>query len=146
MAFQDLPIKNKVMSVIMLTSISALLLTIISFMVYDLITFRQTVVDHLQTLAALTADNSSGSLAFKNEKDASETLASLHSDSHVLAAGLYDSQGRLFVRYPPSRPFSELPLQPAPPGHYRQGGYHLFYVPVVREGTRLGTLFLKADM
>src|SRR5215468_10224964 len=146
MAFQDLPIKNKVMSVMMSTSISALLLTIIAFMVYDLITFRQTVVEHLQTLAALTADNSSGALAFKNEKDASETLASLHSDTHVLAAALFDNQGRLFVRYPTTRPFSELPLQPAPPGHYRQGPYHLFYVPVMREGNRLGTLYLKADM
>jgi PAS domain S-box-containing protein len=146
MAFQDLPIKSKVMSVIMLTSISALTLTSVAFMVYDLVTFRRAVIGHLQTLASLTADNSTAPLAFKSEKEGRETLASLHADSHILTAALYDEEGRLFVRYPPEQPFSDFPLQAAAPGHYKSGGYRLFFVPVVREEKRLGTLYMKADL
>ena len=146
MAFQDLPIKNKVMSVIMLTSVSALLLTTTAFMLYDLLTYRQAVLDHLQTLASLTADNSTAPLAFKNEKEGRETLASLHADPHVLAAALYDQQGQLFVRYPPERPFVDFPLQPGPLGDFREGGYRSFFVPVIQEGKRQGTLYMKADL
>src|SRR5215470_5334348 len=146
MLFQDLPIKSKVMSVIMLTSVSSLLLTTVAFMVYDLITFRQTVIEHLQTLSALTADNCTAPLMFKIEKEGRETLASLHTDPHILAAALYDRDGHLFVRYPAEEPFTNFPLQAAPDGHYRQNGYRIFYTPVVQDGKRLGTLYLKADL
>jgi PAS domain S-box-containing protein len=146
MIFQDLPIKSKVMAVIMLTSISALLLTTVAFMVYDLVTFRQAIIGNLKTLASITADNSTAPLAFKTEKEGSETLARLHADPHIVAAALYDEKGYLFVRYPGTEPINKFPLRPGPLGQYRDDGYVVFNVPVVQEGKRLGILYLKSDL
>ena len=53
MAFQDLPIKRKVMAVIMLTSVSVLVLTAAAFMVYDSVSYRQTMVRSLSTTGSI---------------------------------------------------------------------------------------------
>ena len=88
MAFQNLPIKRKVMAVIMLTSVVALLLTTTAFMVYDFLSYRQTLVRTLSTTSSIIADESTAALAFKNESDAQQILGALKADSHIVAAAL----------------------------------------------------------
>ena len=77
MRLQRLPIRRKIMAVIMLTSITVVTLTVFAFMAYDLTTVRDTTVTGLTTMGRIVADNSSGAVTFKNERDAQETLASL---------------------------------------------------------------------
>jgi PAS domain S-box-containing protein len=146
MRFLDLPIKRKVMSVIMLTSISVLLLTVVAFMIYDLVTFRQTMIRNLSTTAAIIADESTAALAFDDEHVAREILAALRSEPHVVGAALYDNQGNLFVRYPTNRVASAFPQAPEADGHRFEHQYLVFFQPVVQEGRRQGTLFLKTDL
>ena len=62
-------IRSKVTTVIRRASIAVLLVTVTAFMIYDLATFRQTMVQNLLTQARTIADNSTATLAFKNEKD-----------------------------------------------------------------------------
>jgi len=87
MVFQNLPIKRKVMAVIMLTSIAVLLLTAAAFMFYDLITFRQTLIRNLDTTASIIADESTAALAYGDEKTAREILAPLRADPQIVRAG-----------------------------------------------------------
>src|SRR2546421_3066954 len=112
MSFQDLPIKRKVIGVIMLTSIIVLLLTAAVFMIYDLITYKQTLRRDLITTARITANASTAALTFRDEHSAGEAIGGLKADPNVLAAALYDGQGHIFVRYPNNFPLSELPLKP----------------------------------
>ena len=47
MTFRDLPIRRKVMAVIMLTSVTVLVLTVVVFMVYDWFAYRGTMAKNL---------------------------------------------------------------------------------------------------
>ena len=139
-------IKRKVTTVIMRASIAVLLVTVAAFMIYDLVTFRQTMVQNLVTQARTIADNSTAALVFKNENDAANVLSSLRTDPHIIAAAIYDAQGKLFVKYPASIPDADLPAAPQSRG-YQFGKSHLtLFQPVVQSGKQLGTLFLRSDL
>src|SRR5438094_8237169 len=104
MTFLDLPIKRKVMALNLLTSASALLLSVAAFTAYDFFAYRRTMARDLSTVAAIIADNSTAALAFPDRTVAQEILGAFRADPHVVGAGLYDNGGNLFVRYPPSQP------------------------------------------
>ena len=53
--------------------------------------------------AAILADHSGPALSLRDKKDARATLASLRADPRILAAALYDSQGKLFMGIRPKR-------------------------------------------
>jgi PAS domain S-box-containing protein len=139
-------IKRRVTTVIMRASIAVLLVTVTAFMIYDLVTFRQTMAQNLVTQARTIADNSTAAVAFKNENDAANVLSSLRSDPHIIAAAIYDAQGKLFVKYPASIPDADLPAAPQS-RDYKFGKSHLIlFQPVVQSGKPLGTLYLRSDL
>src|SRR5882724_1647847 len=146
MVFQNLPIKRKVMAVIMLTSIAVLLLTAAAFMFYDLITFRQALIRNLETTASIIADESTAALAYGDEKTAREILAPLRADPQIVRAGLYDTRGNLFVRYPATEPVHLFPLSPGHPGYHFEKGSLVFFMPVAEGDKQYGTLYLKSDL
>src|SRR5437016_1090315 len=98
MPFQDLPIKRKVMTVILMTSFSVLLLTTVAFTVSDLISYRKDLVNSLLTTAAITADDCTAPLMFQDEETAQQYLGAVKAEPQIVAAALYDEQGNLFVR------------------------------------------------
>lgn len=146
MKLQDLPLRQKIMAVIMLTSTTVVLLTAAAFISYDLFTIRDSTVRNLSTLAQIISANSTAAVAFKNEPDAIEVLASLRAEPQIVAAGLYDAEGRIFVTYPRKLPPGVMPVTPSPRGYRFERSRILFFEPVVQEGARLGTLCLEADL
>jgi PAS domain S-box-containing protein len=143
---QKTSIKRKVIAVIMLASIGVLLVTVTAFMIYDLVTFRQTMERNLGTQARMIAENSTAALAFRNESDAENVLSSLQAEPHIIAAAIYDAQGKLFVKYPAQIPDADLPDKPQDRS-YKFGKSHLtIFQPVVQSGTQLGTIFLRSDV
>jgi PAS domain S-box-containing protein len=145
MGFKDQSIKRKTMAVIMLTTVAALLLTAAAFTVYDLLTYRQSLVHSLSATAAILADHSTAALALRDEKDAQATLASLRADPRIMAGALYDGRGSLFARYPAQAPMSGFPSAPGKGGNRYEGGRVILFEPVMDGGVRLGTLYLKSD-
>src|SRR5882672_11980218 len=97
---QNMPIQQKLMAVILMTSCAVLVLTCSAFFAYEFITFRQTLVKELSTLGEIISTNSSAALAFDNREDASEILAAIRAEKHIVAASLYDARGNLFAVYP----------------------------------------------
>ena len=146
MKHRELPIKRKIMALTMLISLVVLVIAVGTFITYDLISFRASMVRHFTTLALVTADDTTAALAFRNEKDASETLSSMRLEPQVVAAALYDSNGKLFVRYPTNMPIASFPDAPAGGGYRFQDGYLFLFQPVVRDNNVLGRLYLKSDL
>ena len=146
MRIQHQSIKRKTMAVIMLTSVSVLLLTVVTFTAYDLVTFRQNRARTLSAIAAILADRSGPALALRDEKDARGTLAPLRADPRIVAAALYDSQGRLFSRYPVQAPVETFPRAPEKAGCRFEGGRLVLFAPVLGSGQRLGMFYLKSDL
>src|SRR5213594_3798729 len=96
MRLKDTPIRRKLMMIILLTSGVVLLLTCTAFLAYEFLTFRQGAVRYMTTLGEIIAANSTAALAFANQDDAREILAALKADRHIVAASLYDKEGKLF--------------------------------------------------
>lgn len=136
------------MTMLLGTSGAALLLTCAAFMGYEFVTYRQTALQEIATLGEIFAAQSTSALAFDNQRDAVENLATLKAEPHIVAACLYDRQGRIFARYPASLPDSDFPLAPGPDGRRFIDGHLAGFTPViqVRGSERFGTLYLKSDM
>src|SRR6058998_3405176 len=147
MLLRDRPIRRKLTTIILLTSGAVLLLTCAAFFAYELLTFPQTAVRNLTTLGEIIAANSTAALAFDNQDDAREILAALKAEQHIVAAGLYDKEGRLFSTYPRNLPSTAFPAAPEGDGYRFERSYLAGFQPVVQGGNkRLGTLYLKSDM
>jgi signal transduction histidine kinase len=136
------------MRIILGTSGVVLLLTCTAFVTYELLTFRRTAVRQLSILGEIIAANSTATLAYDNQSDAREILAALRAEKHVVAACLYDNNGRLFAHYPADVPEAAFPPVPQADGYRFAAGYLIGFAPVVQvQGSeRLGTLYLKSDL
>lgn len=146
MTFRNLPIRQKLMAIILLISGVVSVLTCASFFAYEFLTFRHTSVQQLSTLGKIIGTNSTAALAFDNQDDAREILAALRAEPHVTAAGLYDKNGALFTQYPSSLAPGDLPPKPGADGYRFEQGRMISVEPVVEGSKRLGTLYLSSDM
>jgi signal transduction histidine kinase len=146
MTFRDMPIRRKLTLIILTTSLTAMLLLSATFLAYEFVIFRHATLHQLATVGELTATNSTAALAFDNPGDASETLAALKAERHVVAACLYDKNGRIFAKYPRDIGDSALPPAPEADGYRFAGPSIVGFEPVAEGGNeRLGTLFIKFD-
>jgi signal transduction histidine kinase len=133
------------MGAMLLTSGTVLLLVSGTFLTYELITFRQSMVTNLTTLARVIASNSTAALAFRNPEDAATVLHALEAEPHVVAAGLYDQRGALFASYPAGVD-AALPPRPDPIGSRFTASRLVLVAPVANGARRLGTLHLESDL
>ena len=146
MTGKNQPIRRQLMTVILLTSGAVVLLTCAAFVAYEWVTFRRELVRSLRTLAQITADNTTAALAFENESDAKEVLSALRIERNVVAACLYDKDGKLFARYPANEPAATFPSAPEKDGHRFTQAHLILFQPVSESGRRLGTLYLRSDV
>ncbi len=146
--FRDRPIRRKLMTMILVTSGVVLALTCAAFIGYELLTFRGTAARQLETLGEIIAAESTGAVAFDNQRDATEILSALKAERHIVAACLYDSTGRIFARYPANAPDRDFPPQPLADGYRFSDGFLVGFTPVVQVAgsDRFGTLHLRSDM
>jgi PAS domain S-box-containing protein len=143
---RDTPIKRKLMLVILLTSSFALLLMGSALITYEIVTFRRSLAVNMGVLAQIVGSNSTAALAFQDPKNAQEILSALAAEKQINAAAIYDDDGRMFARFPPEAPLDELPVGPGTIGYAFKGGHLIMFQPISQEGTRLGTIYLQADL
>ena len=148
MILQNLSIKRKLTLITMLTSSAALILSALSFLIYDLVSFRHLLIQDLMTQAEIIGYNSAGAMEFKDVSAATATLSALTAKEDVVTAGLYGRDSKMFAHY--SRNNNVIPLLlPAhsqDKGYRFEGGYLQVFHDVTLNGERLGTLFLQSDM
>jgi signal transduction histidine kinase/ActR/RegA family two-component response regulator len=148
MAYNDTPIRRKLMAMVLITSAVVVVLTCAAFLGYERLTFPRTAVRQLTTLGQITAASSTGALAFDTPHDAADILNALKAERHIRAAALYDSQGALFARYPADAPDGAFSARPQSDGFRFVDGRLDGYVPVIQAkgSQRLGTLYLTSDL
>ena len=139
------PIRQILMKMIFLSSGAVLAVTTTAFCTYEVLIFRQSNIQQLQTLSEAIASNSTAALAFQNADDAAVVLSAFKADPHITAAALYDAHGLVFAAYrhgsgPPPPP------QPGPSGFTFGQGNLTGFQPVVEGSTRLGTLYVQSDL
>ncbi|MCU0783178.1 MAG: ATP-binding protein [Verrucomicrobia bacterium] len=143
---KSLSIRTKLTLIVMATTFVALFLSLLALMVFDQLTFREWMRNHLQTRAEIIANNSTAALSFGDPQPAEELIKALSTDPHLGAAVVFDAHGKVFAHY--TRPDWNVPLPSSQSGDFAV--YHGEYLEVSRRvwmnGKRLGTLVLQTDL
>jgi len=89
----------KLRTMILLTTGSALLVTMLAYLTVEFFSYRQTLVERSEVLASFIATNSSAAIIFEDKDNADTLLASLRSDESVNSASIYLTDGTVFSLY-----------------------------------------------
>ena len=143
---KDIPIRKKLRRMIMIVCGIVVLITCASFFVYEYFSFRQNSVQKLSTLGEIISSNSTAALAFESKEDAEEILNALRAEPNIIAASVYDANGKLFCCYPFNCNEANLPVKPGDTGYQFTSSTLEGFQPIVQGNTKLGTLFLRSDL
>ena len=146
-AFRDLSIRWKLTWIILGTSTAALLLACAAFVGYELITFRDGMVQEASTLAGVIGENSKAALTFQDPEAAQGTLAALGNEEQIVAAAVYGADGLLFAPYRRGDVTDHFPLPDrAGTGHRFEGDHLELFQEIFLDEEKIGTIFLRTDM
>jgi signal transduction histidine kinase len=140
-----MPIRKKLMTIIFIVSGMAIGFTCITFLIYQVDTYRRNTIEKITIIGKIISANSTAALAFDNHEDAREILSALKAEPHVVEAALYDRQGNLYSRYPSGDAVTAFPLKPGATGYHFSFSQLDGFQPVEEENRHLGTLYLKYD-
>ncbi|HEX8785564.1 MAG TPA: ATP-binding protein [Telluria sp.] len=137
-------IRKKLVAIVMSTTLAALLVSVGIVVAYDLRSYRASLLNDLSTQAELVGHMTSAALAFDDPRLARENLALLSSRASVRAAALYDDSGALFASYQAPGDKTVFPVHPGREGQVRDGDDLVLFKPIMENGDRLGTVYLRA--
>jgi signal transduction histidine kinase/ActR/RegA family two-component response regulator/HAMP domain-containing protein len=143
---RDLPIRRKLTMVILLTCSVVLFLACAILGAYQIFDSRQTVVRDTTVLADVLARNTQAALAFQDETAAQQILLAVQAEPSIVAACLYDENGKPFANYTREGADMRCPVQPAADGSRFDEGYLMVFRPVVLNDKRIGTICLQASL
>jgi methyl-accepting chemotaxis protein len=142
---RGMPIRRKLVAMIMATTATVLLLSSVTYLWLDYRRAQDDMVADFSTLAAVIVENSASPLLFDDVQTATEILRSLRSNSHVRIACLYKASGELFASYE-SNALSGCPdAQTSDDYEFSNNRLHLFANPVI-QGDRVGTVYIRSDL
>ncbi len=147
LSFRDLSIRRKLTLIVMTTTCTAILLACGAFFAFDIHTLRQSRMHDLETLSEVLGSNSTAALTFNDPAAAREVLQSLSAKEHIMAAGLYRTDGAIFATY--VRDAERAPFVfPAPEssGTRFEAKRLVVFHTILLDGHRLGTVFLASDL
>lgn len=144
---RDVPLRRKLRVISMLSSGVALLLACGAFVTYELVTFREAMVEDLSSAAAIIGYNSSAALLFDDADSATRTLQSFSTHENVVGAALYDGNGIPFAKYQRSERDKAFDPPAAEPAGYRfeDNRLKLFY-PFDLAGEHAGTVYIESGV
>ncbi len=143
---RDMPIRQKLMLIVMVTTVFALVVAGVGIVLADFFLFRSYLKNDLSALAQMISDNTTASLAFDDPATAADTLGSLRERTHVATACVFRQSGALFAKYTRANATVTC-AAPEPQNEIRfQNGALLVSRPILLDKQRLGTLVLVYDL
>jgi len=141
-----LPIKIKLIILILFVSFTTLMISSAFFIYNDLRGFKENLLNSLAALAGTVGANSRAAIYFGDKAKAAEILSSLKEDSQIKYAALYDSKGDIFVTY-------EGGDVEGPQSLATKGVFHIFKEreielkrPIFLKNKRIGDIHISADL
>ena len=144
--FRDFTIYRKLQGIVILTGSAPLVVAFAVFGIYDTLTFRLARERELAALANIVGQNSTSALASGDRNAASQSLSALRANPHIVAAGAYQTDGKLLADY--RRAGASLSLPPkVPEGEEGISGFRRLALlqHVTRNGTVVGAVYLQSD-
>ena len=144
--FRNLPIRAKLVLLLVITAAVPVLLCCAAFVYSGIHTMRASTLRGLSALADIVAKNSAGALASDDRHAAQEVLSSLRQGTPVVDACIYTRAGQILASYSARPGSGRFPLPGSQDSHEWQSD-HLSVFRTVRRGREVvGTLFLRAHL
>ena len=96
---RDYSIRQKLLSIMLLTSGIALLAASLAFFINDVLIFQERTNEQQRIIANIIGMNTAAALSFNDNEAAKETLSGLAADPHILAAHIMTPNKKLFASY-----------------------------------------------
>ena len=97
--FRNLSLGRKLISLMLLSSISVVSITLSIFVINELIASRRGVLDELSAIARVIGLSTASSLVFNDQNSAKEMLSAINAQPDIISAGVYSATGELFAEY-----------------------------------------------
>lgn len=145
MQLSGISIRQKLLAVMAITTVSALLFAVLAMVVYDLRNYGDTVKQDIETQTDLLASSSSAALSFDDPTAARENLRVLHHRERISAAAIYNARGAVFATYSRGGAERRFPEVPSEEGIHVEGDQLISFKRVVENDEVLGTAYIRAD-
>jgi signal transduction histidine kinase len=143
--FLDLPIRLKLLWLIVFATGVALVLSMLVIVIYDSFEYTNQRIRELQTQAAVFGVINTAALTFNDPQSAGEYLASLKFRPQVRAVALYKASGKLFTSYvKDGKPFAFPPVKGT--GYQIHDDYIDLYHSIYQNNELLGTIYMRASL
>ncbi len=96
---ENLPIKMKLIAMMMITSCIAMLLMALAIAINEAVTEHDSLKKELESLALVIGSRSTGSLTFNDSSTATENLGALQVKDNIVYAAIFQQDGTLFAEY-----------------------------------------------
>ncbi|MDB6116876.1 MAG: sensor signal transduction histidine kinase, partial [Verrucomicrobiaceae bacterium] len=143
--FRNLPIRRKFTVAVLFTCSSVLVLALAALFVFQSIAIKTAFIRDLSSLGGIVAHDSVAAAAFNDREAAVQTLSGLKDRPEIEGACLVLDNGKHVVQSDGGGKHDALLEESLDHGHICIGDQILFASPVVLDGKRLGTLYLRAD-
>lgn len=161
---KDLSIRQKLIGIIMFTSIISLSVASVGFISANIISSKRSIIGKLSTMASAIGINSRAAIIFKDQKSAVETLSAFNAEPDISSACITDRNGKLFAEYVPenqgkektdseqSLKFDAFLAVNSKWSDYKGASYlfhkkHLYiFVPIFHEDEFLGGIYVRANL
>ena len=144
---RNLSLRRKLTIITMGISAVSLVIAVAALAGYQWVSFREENARQLSVLAGVIGDNSRPALEFDRNDDAETILAALQQEPHILAACIYDKQGKPFASWERGKrksSFAAPTVQPDGSG-IRSGVFELFQS-IRHDSVQLGTVLLQTNL
>ncbi|MGZ3241104.1 MAG: ATP-binding protein [Burkholderiaceae bacterium] len=143
--FLDLPIRTKLLSIILLSSGAALILSMISIVIYDSLEYTDQRIRELNTQAEVFGQINTAALTFNDPLSATESLSALKLRPQITAAALYRPDGKLFATYFRKGIHYAFPPMQNTSYRIRNDDIDVFYK-IQKNAETIGTIYLHANL
>ncbi|WGG51050.1 ATP-binding protein [Rugamonas sp. DEMB1] len=138
-------LRQKLLAVVLLTTLAALLVATGCVIAYDLRAYQRGLLSDMRTQAELIGHISAAALAFDDRRLAGENLALLRLRPGIQAGAIYTAAGALFASYTAPGQAGAFPRRAAADDASFAGGTLTLSRRIVDNGEPLGTVYLRAD-
>ncbi|HMC75804.1 MAG TPA: ATP-binding protein [Vicinamibacterales bacterium] len=143
--FRRLPIREKLVAMIMITTTAVLVIASVGYLAWDYYRLRLDMVSEVGATARLVLENSSAALNFDDENAARETLATLATVPRLRLACLYDVRGNLFASWPSGAESANCPQQAVADAVMFTAGRLDYSSSGFLAGKKFGSVVLRSD-
>jgi PAS domain S-box-containing protein len=136
-------IRSKLIRFIAMNSAISLLLVFAVLFIYEIFSYRQNTIREVNVMADMLAENSTAALAFDDVEAAYEILSAVEAERLITSAGLYKSDGNVFVVFTADSAIVPRHVDPNVKGFRIVNRKVEGFAPVMLAGKRVGTLYIE---